>query len=70
MNIKQWFCSHKWIKISEVMMNSAFEQTASTGEYTIDKDLGTPAWIFQKKFIITMMCDKCKKLKQFVELNP
>lgn len=70
MNVRQWFCNHKWIKQSEVIMSSAFEQTARTGEYVMAKDMATPTWIFKKKFIITFVCEKCNKIKQFVEENP
>jgi len=70
MNIRQWFCNHKWVKQSEAMLPSAFEQTARTGEYSLTKDVSSPTWIFRKKFILTFICEKCNKIKQFVQENP
>jgi hypothetical protein len=70
MNIRQWFCRHSWTKLSEAVMPSAFEQLARTGEYKLDVSINTEKWIFRKKVVITMMCEKCKKLQQFVEINP
>ncbi len=70
MELRQWFCNHKWVKQSEAILPSAFEQTARTGEYTLAKDVAPPTWIFRKKFILTFVCEKCNKIKQFVEENP
>lgn len=70
MNVRQWFCNHKWVKQSEAILPSAFEQASRTGEFVASKDTSTPAWIFRKKFILTFVCEKCNKIEQFVQENP
>jgi hypothetical protein len=69
MNFRQWFCRHKWIKYSETILPSAFEQTARTGG-GLAREKGAPMWIFRKKFILTLICEKCQKIKQFTQSNP
>ena len=69
MNFRQWFCRHKWIKHSETILPSAFEQAARTGA-TVARDVAPPMWIFKKKFILTYICEKCQKIKQFTQVNP
>lgn len=73
MNIRQWFCRHQWIKNSEAVLPSAFEQTMRTGEFRLDPKAvrsSADAWLFKKKVIISMICKKCNKLQIFSEENP
>jgi len=69
-NFKQLFCKHKWIKHAETILPSAFEQAARTGEFRAHDDKATPMWVFKKKFILTLICEKCQKVKQFTQVNP
>ena len=70
MNFRQWFCRHEWIKQSETILPSAFEQAARTGDLKMGGGGGSPMWIFKKKFILTFICKKCQKIKQFTQINP
>lgn len=55
------FCKHEWVVLSETVTKSAVEIAASLGATSI-KNAST-----DRKHILVVSCDKCGKLKRFVE---
>jgi hypothetical protein len=63
------FCKHKWVILSEVITKSKFE-VAST--FCANRQLSTLTIPWQmadtpRKHIQILQCEKCGKLKRFVE---
>jgi len=59
------FCKHEWKLISETTTRAAIEVLGSVGmPFHIDK--GGPHFT-ERKHIQLVQCDKCGKLKRFVE---
>ena len=59
------FCRHKWSKISETTLPSAYEQLS-------DREFGSskmPIWMFTKKYICILTCTKCGKIDKNVVEN-
>lgn len=62
------FCKHVWVKITEVLMPSAFEQANAVEGYTVSAIDGVG--MFTKKIVVILACEKCGKLNKTVEVNP
>lgn len=57
------FCNHEWRILSETTTESAYEHAKNIGLIvTRGSTLG-----LERKYIQIVVCDKCGKLKQFVE---
>lgn len=56
------FCKHSWKLISETVTKSGLEQLLDSGK----RIEGAKGYSDEKKYILTVACDKCGKLKQFV----
>lgn len=56
------FCTHKWKVLSDTVTKSAFELVKEAGVSEI-KGGG----LFQRKHIVIVCCDKCGKIKRFVD---
>jgi len=56
-------CKHKWKCLSESITKSRFEIAASFNEFIIPSSENTT----KRKHIQVFTCDKCGKLKRFVE---
>lgn len=79
-------CKHQWVKTSETMMPSAFEQfiTARTAEMDTEEptrkvvdekgllEKFDPGFSrnYKKKLVIIMTCQKCGKIETITEVNP
>lgn len=50
-------CSHKWEKLSETTLPSAFEQFTKHSQ-PVEAN-GIPAWVYRKKFILILKCGVC-----------
>ncbi len=60
------FCKHKWSILSETTTESKMEQVNKTGaDFKITNLLMFE--MLQKKHICILQCEKCGKLKRFVE---
>jgi heterodisulfide reductase subunit A-like polyferredoxin len=60
------FCKHEWKKLSETVTKSDFETVIeSLGDRS--GNLKTQADSSNRKHIAIFACDKCGKLKRFVE---
>ena len=57
------FCNHKWSLLSETVTKCKAELLVSIGCTNV-KNLHDPV---DRKFIQIVTCDKCGKLKRFVE---
>jgi hypothetical protein len=64
------FCNHQWRVLSESVTASKFEHAVSVvkGDGSLGK-LSVPAQMScaERKHIAVFACDKCGKLKRFVE---
>jgi hypothetical protein len=63
------FCKHKWSTISEAVTESKYEhslkvmgRSSAVGKVTLPWQLCDA----ERKHILTVTCDKCGKIKQFV----
>ncbi len=66
--VKQWLCTHKWGKVQEFYTESSMEQVlATTGQHLSPKNIYSLEAMTQRKHISTFTCDKCGKIKRFVE---
>lgn len=62
------FCRHKWDKKSEVVLPSLIEQQLANGRVTELKIRHCDIKIAgSKTVVIVLSCEKCGKLKKFVE---
>lgn len=64
------FCNHQWKVLSESVTQSKFEHAMSivrgdgtTGKITVPSQMSCA----ERKHIAVFVCDKCGKLKRFVE---
>lgn len=63
------FCKHEWEVLSETMTESQFEHAmkvlkpSTQGKFTIPGQMSCA----DRKYIQIVCCDKCGKLKRFVE---
>jgi len=57
------FCKHKWTVVSETVTKSPIEVIRESG-FTNVKNLSNPT---DRKHIQIVQCEKCGKLKRFVE---
>ncbi len=62
------FCKHKMEKVSQVVLESAFEQIVR--EVTKWKGQHLEPVFFRKKVVIVLTCSKCGKVKTITERNP
>lgn len=64
------FCNHQWKVLSELVTTSKFEHTMTivrgagdTGKISVPAQMSRA----ERKHIAVFVCDKCGKLKRFVE---
>jgi hypothetical protein len=64
------FCNHQWRVLSELVTTSKFEHAVSVvkGDGSLGK-ISVPSQMScaERKHIAVFACDKCGKLKRFVE---
>lgn len=60
-------CRHEWEKISETILESAFEQMIKANTYGEQQMRGINP--FRKKYILVLQCKKCGELNKTVEEN-
>ena len=61
------FCKHKWKVLSETITKCRLETYKKlTNNDLVPKDSETLNHLTSKKFIQTITCEKCGKLKQFI----
>ena len=67
-------CNHKWVKMSNVILDSANEQISKGlegGGHIQMEGTGMPRkLLFKKKHIFIMACSKCGTPYKSVEVNP
>jgi len=59
------FCKHEWNTVAEQVLQSAFEQMGAVTEVK-----RVCSWVFEKKHIVILNCNKCGKIKEIVNKNP
>ena len=66
--LSKLFCKHTWILLQEVTSCSPIETfKRETGNHLTPKDTETLLQMTSHKHITTFTCDKCGKIKRFVE---
>ena len=61
------FCKHEWKLVSETTTKSKFEHAASNLDFSAGVEIKGGMCCTDRKFIQIVSCDKCGKLKRFVE---
>lgn len=63
------FCKHDWKVLSEKEMESVFERTVKTLNEACNEVRSLPHQLChgERKYIAICSCDKCGKIKKFVE---
>lgn len=63
------FCKHEWKKISESTTQSKFEHSISVSQSVSQgvKSLPHQLVCAERKFIQVFSCEKCGKIKRFIE---
>ena len=62
------FCKHKWKLLSETVTKSKFEVAVEGAKGTSKIKLPWQVCDAERKHIQTFACEKCGKLKRFVEI--
>ena len=64
------FCKHEWSILSETLTKSTFEMALSALDNRITGKINIPHQLCDdnRKLIQIVVCNKCGKLKRFVEI--
>lgn len=65
--LSKLFCKHTWTNVQEVYTESSLEHLKNTNGQTPSTLKGDAMCLFERKHITTFTCDKCGKIKRFVE---
>lgn len=60
-------CVHEWEKVSDVVLQSAYEDFMKGGNLA---HVSAPYTVFSRKHILVLKCEKCGKIWKSVEVNP
>lgn len=60
------FCKHEWEVLSEVTTESKYEQLNRGGLYNLKANGALILELAARKHILTVTCEKCGEIKQFV----
>jgi hypothetical protein len=61
-------CKHKWEKVAEEILPSAYEQLSLAGQRV--KKAFPEDHMWRKKYVLVLQCTICGKLDKTVESNP
>jgi len=62
--LKRLFCSHKWEKVSEKTLPSAYEQVIESGQVIKNmRGASSASEIFGKVHVVILKCDRCGSVK-------
>jgi len=60
-------CQHQWKLIDKTMMQSPWKRLGFLMRIVADE---SPSWMLREKLVITVQCEACGEIKQYVETNP